>query len=288
MRDLRITKSITNRTEDSLFRYLNEIGQINMIDAREEVLLARKIREGDRSAENRLISANLRFVVSCAKKYQHLGLSMGDLISEGNLGLIKAARLFDETRGFKFISYAVWWVRQAMLSAINEQVRIIRVPMNQQLGMNAINTEAQRLEQILEREPTLEELSEAIGKKQSQLTEYIQSNARMKYLEDHLPSGDSECNTLLNFLPEEGGDHTGEWIRKEALNLEFNILLSRLNPREQKILRLSFGLGGYPPLENEDIATALGLSKERVRQLRTGAIRKLKGIPEALRLKEYA
>jgi RNA polymerase primary sigma factor len=288
MRDLRITKSHTDRTEDSLFRYLGDIAPIRLIDANEEALLARKIRGGDKSAEHRLVTANLRFVIYCAKKYKNLGLGMGDLISEGNLGLIKAARLFDETRGFKFISYAVWWVRQAMMTAINEHVRMIRVPMNQQLGMSQINAEAERLEQLLEREPTLSELSEMIGKDQGKLADIIQSNTRTRYLDDQIPGGETETNTLLNFVPDPNSNLVEEAAWAEARSTIVNGLLSRLSDREREILKLVFGLCGCAPLEIEDIAINLGLSKERVRQLRWSAMLKLKDIPEVIRFKEYA
>ena len=288
MRELKIIKSHTNRNEDSLHRYLSDIGRISMIDPGEEMLLAKKIKSGDKAAEHKLVTANLRFVISCAKKYQNLGLSLSDLVCEGNLGLIKAAGNFDETRGFKFISYAVWWIRQAIITAINEHARIVRLPMNQQLGMNAINNEAIRLEQVLQREPTLGELSEVIGKSESQIADHIRSNARSRYLDDHIPGGESEDNTLINFLPDQSGNHINEWMTSEHLNERIYVLLSTLKMREREIIIHAYGLFGHQQLENEDIAIKMGLSKERIRQLLSKSILKLQGFPHTNNLREYA
>ena len=288
MRELKIIKSHTNRNEDSLHRYLSDIGRISMIDPGEEMLLAKKIKSGDKAAEHKLVTANLRFVISCAKKYQNLGLSLSDLVCEGNLGLIKAAGNFDETRGFKFISYAVWWIRQAIITAINEHARIVRLPMNQQLGMNAINNEAIRLEQVLQREPTLGELSEVIGKSESQIADHIRSNARSRYLDDHIPGGESEDNTLINFLPDQSGNDINEWMTSEHLNERIYVLLSTLKMREREIIIHAYGLFGHQQLENEDIAIKMGLSKERIRQLLSKSILKLQGFPQTNNLKEYA
>jgi len=259
-----------------------------MIDPGEEIILARKIKAGDKAAEHKLITANLRFVISCAKKYQNLGLSLADLVCEGNLGLIKAAGNFDETRGFKFISYAVWWVRQSIITAINEYARIIRLPMNQQLGMTAINSEAIKLEQKLHREPTLNELSEVIGKTENQLADHIRANARARYLEDQIPGGESEDNTLIHFLPDQNGDHTNEWIKTEHLHERIYMLLNTLKIREREIVIHAYGLFGNQQLENEDIATRMGLSKERIRQLLTKSIHKLQKFPQTSILREYA
>ena len=288
MRELKILKSHTNRNEESLHRYLSDIVRISMIDPGEESRLARKIKTGDKAAEHKLITANLRFVISCAKKYQNLGLSLSDLVCEGNIGLIKAAGNFDETRGFKFISYAVWWIRQAIITAINEHARVVRLPMNQQLGMNAINSEAIRLEQVLQREPTLGELSEVIGKSESQLADHIRANARSRYLDDHVPGGESEDNTLLNFLPDQSGNHINDWISSEHLNERIYMLLSTLKMREREIIIHAYGLFGNQQLENEDIAIKMGLSKERIRQLLSKSIAKLQSFPQTNKLREYA
>ena len=288
MRELKILRSHTNRSEDSLYRYLSDIGKISMIEPSEEILLARKIKAGDKAAEHKLITANLRFVISCAKKYQNLGLSLSDLVCEGNLGLIKAAGIFDETRGFKFISYAVWWIRQAIINAINEHARIIRLPMNQQLGMSAINNMAIKLEQVLEREPTLSELSDAIGKTEQQLADHMRANARARYLEDHIPGGESEDNALINFIPDQSGNNTNEWIRSEHINERIYRLLDGLNAREREIVIYAYGLYDRQQLENDDIAVAMGLSKERIRQLLKKAMLKLRNLPQTDALREYA
>jgi len=287
MRDIKITVSVTNRNEDSLRRYLHDIGKIDLLDASEEVLLARKIKAGDRSAEERLIKANLRFVVSCAKKYQSTNLSLQDLISEGNFGLIKAARLFDETRGFKFISYAVWWIRQAMITAINEYTRIVRLPMNQQLGIAQINNIAQKLEQELERDPSLDELAEAMDKTPAQVADFIYVNSRIKYLDDQLPGGDSDNHTLMEHIPSQDIDHVGQWMHREMLSYQIDNLLLKVSSREQQILKLAFGLKGHTRMENEDIAEEMDLSKERVRQIIKNAIDKLGKDPQIKKLKQY-
>lgn len=288
MRDLKIYKSsLTDRSEDSLFRYLREIGQVRMISPTEEALLAAKIRNGDRLAEHRLITANLRFVVSCAKKYQKKGLSMPDLVSEGNLGLIKAARLFDETRGFKFISYAVFWIRQSILHALNENARMIRLPMNRQLVLAEINQIAQRLEQLLEREPTLEELSEATGKEAGKLRDSLLSDLRVHYLEDPVSGGENQDNTMMNFLADANPDLTTQWIRGHSLNLDIEVALSRLPEREQRIISLFFGLGTDMPIDDEAIADQIGVSPERIRQLRYAAVGKLRERAENDDLVEY-
>ena len=288
MRDLKITKSITNRSEDSLFRYLTEIGQVNMISPQEEVLLAGKIKKGDQAAEHKLVTANLRFVVSCAKKYRNLGLSLSDLVSEGNLGLIKAARLFDETKGFKFISYAVWWVRQSIINAINTHARMIRIPMNQQLGMSIINKEVQRLEQTLERQPSLEEVAEAIGKHESDLAHHISSNSPVQYLDDPIPGGDTDYNSLMNFIPSLDEDVTENWVKNQATSELIGVVLSKLVSRDRQIVEMWFGLSGNEPLNDETIGMRIGLSSERVRQLRAKAISKLRADPKITRLKEFA
>lgn len=288
MRELKITKSITNRNEESLFRYLNEIGQVRMIDSNEEVALAAKIRMGDRAAEHKLVTANLRFVVSCAKKYRNLGLSLNDLVSEGNLGLIKAAKLFDETKGFKFISYAVWWVRQSIITAINTHARMIRVPMNQKLGVAEINKEAQKLEQLLEREPSLEEVAEVMGKHEADLAHHISANLPVQYLDDPIPGGESDSNSLMNFVPCTNENQTVKWVETEAESRLTSMILSRLAGRDKQIVEMWFGLVEGEPLNDETIGLKIGLSSERVRQLRAKAITKLRSDPAVARLKAFA
>lgn len=275
MRDLRITQSLTDRTDPLLTRYFKELSAIRLIDAREEVMLAEKIQAGDKAAEWRLIEANLRFVVSCAKKYQHMGLTMSELVAEGNIGLIKAARLFDPTRGFKFISYAVWWIRQCIMSALGEHTRIVRIPMNQQLGMSNLKVESAKLEQRLEREPTLSELAEVTGKSEFQLADFVYCNAKAKYLEDLLP-GISETNTLLDCLEDtQSADFVAQWVEREDVEFQVKRLLSRLLPREQQVLRLHFGIG-CPALTEEQLAAKMKLSKERIRQIKAIALKKLR------------
>lgn len=275
MRELKVNKMITSgRKEESLDRYFSEIIGISMIDAAEEADLARKIRAGDLAAEQRLVTANLRFVVSCAKKYQFLGVSLPDLICEGNMGLIKAARLFDETRGFKFISFAVWWIRQAILNAINEQARVVRLPMNQQIGMQTLYKQAAELEQRLEREPTLAELAEEMGKTEMQLADFIHCNKRATYLDDVLP-GENENNTLMENLGDPNPAATAIWMEEEANTVQVNELLSRLGERDRKILEYYYGLNGSPAMDYGDIANRLNLSRERIRQLKKDALKKL-------------
>jgi RNA polymerase primary sigma factor len=280
MRDVKVTPSLTDRTDAVMNRYLKELSSCHLIDAKEEVRLAEKIKAGDKAAEQRLILANLRFVVSCAKKYQHMGLSLNDLIPEGNIGLIKAVSLFDPTRGFKFISYAVWWIRQCMVMALGENTRIVRVPMNQQLGHRNLKAEAIRLEQHLEREPTLTELAEVLDKSESQLADFIGCNMRSKYLEDVIP-GLSETNTLLECLPDNySNDLTADWILKDDLQHQISRLLSGLLLREQTVLKLHFGIG-CSPLSEEALAIEMKLSKERIRQIKVIALKKLKARVQA-------
>lgn len=279
MRDLKISKSITNRNEDSLNRYLCEIGQFKLIGTEDEIILARKIREGDRAAINMLVTVNLRFVVSCAKKYQNMGLGLSDLINEGNIGLIRAAQLFDETRGFKFISYAVWWIRQAMTNAIKEHVRVIRVPLNQQLGMTAILKEINKLEQRLERGPTLSEIADALDKSEAQVADFFRANTKTLFLEDQIPGGSSDEATLIDFLTdnEKTIDH---WIATEAINIDIARMLRVLKDSEVKVIIMSFGLFGHKELGLQDIADQFRLTKERVRQIRKSALFKLKALPK--------
>lgn len=288
MRDLKILKSITNRNEESLSRYLNDIGQIKMIDSKEEVRLAKMIREGDSKAEHRLITANLRFVVSCAKKYQNKGMSLQDLVNEGNIGLIRAAKSFDETRGFKFISYAVWWIRQAILQALNENVRMIRLPMNQQIGMREVGQQRQKMEQLLEREPTLEELAEAMSKREDQVLDYVLSNLSTSSYDDAIPGEDTETGTFLDLMPNEEENLVNIDVLKDYRQHQIKIMFSVLSKREKEVLSMAFGLFGSPIMNNEDIARRMGLTKERIRQLIKYALGKIRKMQKPAYLQNYA
>jgi RNA polymerase primary sigma factor len=288
MRDLKIQKSITNRSEESLSRYLNDIGQIKRIDAREEVRLAKMIKKGDSAAEQKLVMANLRFVVSCAKKYQNKGMSLQDLVNEGNIGLIRAAKSFDETRGFKFISYAVWWIRQAILQALNENVRVIRLPMSQQIGIREISLQRQKMEQLLEREPTAEELAEVLGKREDQILDHIASNLTTNSYDDFIIGQETESTTLLDFIPSREEDLVITQIFKESRQHQIKLLFSSLAKRESEVLSMSFGLFGYQQMNNDDIAECMGLTKERIRQIIKYSLTKLRKMPKPAYLQNYA
>jgi RNA polymerase primary sigma factor len=288
MRDLKIQKSITNRSEESLSRYLNDIGQIKRIDAREEVRLAKMIKKGDSAAEQKLVMANLRFVVSCAKKYQNKGMSLQDLVNEGNIGLIRAAKSFDETRGFKFISYAVWWIRQAILQALNENVRVIRLPMSQQIGIREISLQRQKMEQLLEREPTAEELAEVLGKREDQILDHIASNLTTNSYDDFIIGQETESTTLLDFIPSREEDLVITQIFKESRQHQIKLLFSSLAKRESEVLSMSFGLFGYQQMNNDDIAECMGLTKERIRQIIKYSLTKLRKMPKPTYLQNYA
>jgi RNA polymerase primary sigma factor len=287
MRNLKISKSITNRNEDSLNRYLHDIGKYKLVGAEEEILLAKKIKAGDASALNMLTNANLRFVVSCAKKYLNKGLAFSDLINEGNIGLIRAAKLFDETRGFKFISYAVWWIRQSMDIAIKEQVRSIRVPLNKQLGMTGVLRQIDKLEQKLEREPTLSEIAEAMGKSEAQVADFMQSTARTSFLEDHIPGGDRERSSLMDFIEDTNERAVDDWIEVESRVIDLGQMMTMLTDRERKVLILFFGLFGCKISSMAEIGDELKLTKERIRQIKKSAIEKLKKIPKHGYLTDY-
>ncbi|MHA4893731.1 sigma-70 family RNA polymerase sigma factor [Pedobacter sp. PWIIR3] len=276
MREIKINKSHTRRDEHSFNKYLCDINNFGMITPEEEVILAQKIKAGDDAALDKLVTANLRFVISCAKKYQNNGFSLADLVNEGNIGLITAARRFDETKGFKFVSYAVWWIRQSIMHALNENARLVRLPMNQQLGMMNLVKTSQLLEQTLEREPTIIELSESMEIPDNKLADFIYCNGRTTYLEDCIPGGDNDQHTLLNYLPAEEHDPIKEWINSEAISEYVVSILKDLSPRERYVLTLCFGLFGSPSFEMEDVAIKINLSTERTRQIKTGAIQKIR------------
>jgi RNA polymerase primary sigma factor len=284
MRQLKIIKSITNRESASLEKYLQEIGKEEMISAEQEAELAQRIRKGDQEALERLTRANLRFVVSVAKQYQNQGLSLPDLINEGNLGLLKAAERFDETRGFKFISYAVWWIRQSILQAISEQSRLVRLPLNQVGSLNKISREISKFEQLNERRPSLEEIAEHIDLPEEKI------DAAMSITGHHVsvdaPFAEGEDNSLLDVLVNEDIPTTDRELVIESLKEEIRNALNVLTERERKVIEDSYGIG-RPELTLEEIGTKYNLSRERVRQIKEKAIRKLRACTKNKILKTY-
>ena len=283
MRQLKITKSITNRESASLDKYLQEIGRKDLITVDEEVELAQKIKQGDQAALDKLVSANLRFVVSVAKQYQNQGLSLPDLIDEGNLGLIKAAQKFDETRGFKFISYAVWWIRQSILQALAEQSRIVRLPLNQVGSLNKIGKALPRFEQENERRPSPAELAEQLDVPVEKIADTMKVSGR--HVSVDAPFVDGEDNSLLDVLPNEDSPMADSSLTQESLSKEVNRALEQLNPRERDILKMFFGIG-CQEMTLEEIGAKFDLTRERVRQIKEKAIRRLKGQKSKL-LKSY-
>jgi len=274
MRQLKITKSITNRESASLDKYLQEIGKEELITAEEEVQLAKRIKEGDEEALEKLTRANLRFVVSVAKQYQNQGLSLPDLINEGNLGLIKAARRFDETRGFKFISYAVWWIRQSILQALAEQSRIVRLPLNQVGSLNKINKAYSKLEQEYEREPSTEEIAEATDIPVEKVADTLRVSGKHISIDAPLVAG--EESTLIEVIPNNDSPSADAELMKESLEREVERALDTLTERERDVLRLFYGIGVPHPLTLEEIGDKFNLTRERVRQIKEKAIRKLR------------
>ena len=284
MRQLKITKSITNRESESLDKYLQEIGKEELLSTDEEVELAQRIRKGDRKALEKLTKANLRFVVSVAKQYQNQGLSLADLINEGNLGLIKAAEKFDETRGFKFISYAVWWIRQSILQAIAEQSRIVRLPLNQVGAVNKINREANRFEQEHERRPSTEELAEKIDLPEDKIDDALHVNGH--HVSVDAPFVDGEDNSLLDILVNDDAPMADRQLVIESLRAEITNALKMLNDRERKVIEAFFGIN-QPEMTLEEIGTKYGLTRERVRQIKEKAIRRLRSNTKNKMLKAY-
>lgn len=285
MRQLKITKSITNRESASLDKYLQEIGREELITAEEEVMLAKRIREGDEIALAKLVKANLRFVVSVSKQYQNQGLSLPDLINEGNLGLIKAARRFDETRGFKFISYAVWWIRQSILQALAEQSRIVRLPLNQVGSLNKINKAYSRLEQEFEREPTAEELSLVLDLPEDKVADTMRVSGRHVSMDAPLLNG--EDNSLLDVLVNHDSPRADRLLMNESLQREIERSLSTLTERERDVIKLFFGIGCQHGLTLEEIGAKFDLTRERVRQIKEKAIRRLRHSSRSKLLKAY-
>jgi RNA polymerase primary sigma factor len=285
LRQLKITKTLTNRDDISLEKYLNEISKERMISAEEEAVLAKKIREGDEVALQTLTKANLRFVVSVAKQFQNKGLTLSDLINEGNIGLIKAARRFDETRGFKFISYAVWWIRQSIIQATYEQSRIVRLPFNQLGNISKVYKASQLLEQQFEREPTLAELSEILDFTESQINDTMRISGRQISVD--APLKDGEDFNLLDTMVSNSLPATDAKLMNESLIAEIDRILERLDPKEKKVIKLYFGVGnGGKTMSLDEIARDMNLTGERIRQIKLIALRKLKFHSKTL-LKPY-
>lgn len=284
MRQLKITKSITNRESASLDKYLQEIGREDLISVDEEVKLAQSIRKGDRAALEKLTRANLRFVVSVAKQYQNQGLSLPDLINEGNLGLIKAAEKFDETRGFKFISYAVWWIRQSILQALAEQSRIVRLPLNQVGSLNKINKAFSKFEQENERRPSAEELAEELGLPIDKVSDTVKISGR--HISVDAPFVEGEDNSLLDVLVNDDSPIADSALINESLSKEIERTLNLLQEREREIIKLFFGIG-VQEMTLEEIGDRFGLTRERVRQIKEKAIRKLRQNSKNKLLKVY-
>ena len=283
MRQLKITKSITNRESASLDKYLQEIGREELISVTEEVELAQRIKKGDHAALEKLTKANLRFVVSVAKQYQNQGLSLPDLINEGNLGLIRAAQKFDETRGFKFISYAAWWIRQSILQALAEQSRIVRLPLNQVGSLNKITKEMSRFEQENERRPSTEELAERLDMPVDKVSDTIQVSGR--HISVDAPFVEGEDNSLLDVLNNEDSPMADANLNQESLSKEVDRALCQLYDRERDIIKMFFGIG-CQEMTLEEIGVKFDLTRERVRQIKEKAIRRLKGQKSKL-LKSY-
>jgi RNA polymerase primary sigma factor len=285
MRQLKITKQVTNRETASLDKYLQEIGKVELITAEQEVELAQRIKQGDKLALEKLTKANLRFVVSVSKQYQNQGLSLPDLINEGNLGLIKAAQRFDETRGFKFISYAVWWIRQSILQALAEQSRIVRLPLNKIGSINKINKAYAKLEQEYEREPNAEEIADLLEVTENEVKESMKNAGR--HVSMDAPLVQDEDNTMYDVLRSEEAITPETELLYESLRKEIDRAISTLTQREADVIRLYFGLNGSHPMTLEEIGEKFDLTRERVRQIKEKAIRRLKHTSRSKILKSY-
>jgi len=281
----KLTKKPYTREDQSLDKYLQEIGEVDLIDAKEEVRLAKLVKQDDQDALNKLVQANLRFVVSVAKQYQNQGLSLGDLINEGNLGLIKAAKRFDETKGFKFISYAVWWIRQAILQALAEQSRIVRLPLNRVGALHKIGKVSSDLEQNYGREPSADEIAERLDMSSNEVTDTLKISSR--HLSLDAPFQEGEDNRLLDVLEDEVQAPPDEDLFDEALQKEVVKALSTLTDREAEVIRLYFGIGREKPMTLEQIGTRFGLTRERVRQIKEKAIRRLRHSSRSRALSPY-
>jgi RNA polymerase primary sigma factor len=286
MRQLKITQTITNRESQSLERYFNEINKVDLLTPDEEVDLARRIRLGDEQALEKLTKANLRFVVSVAKQYQNRNLSLNDLINEGNLGLVKAAKKFDETRGFKFISYAVWWIRQSIMQALADQSRIVRLPLNKTGALNKINRAYSELEQKYEREPTPEELEEILDMDLEEISSTLRAGTRQISVD--APFSDEESNSLLDVLENKNTVSTDhDMAYRDSLRVETSRALAALSERERAVVEMFFGIGSDNPMSLEQIGEKLDLTRERVRQIKEKAIRRLRASSRSKMLAEY-
>ena len=284
MRQLKISKSITNRESASLDKYLQEIGHEELLTTDQEVELAQRIRKGDKRALERLTKANLRFVVSVAKQYQNQGLSLPDLINEGNVGLIKAAEKFDETRGFKFISYAVWWIRQSILQAIAEQSRLVRLPLNQVGSVNKITRELNKFEQEHERKPSVDEIAERVDLPEDKIADAMKANSR--HVSMDAPIADGEDSSMIDFLSGDSSN-TDRELAIESLKAEVSRILKLLTDKEQKVLRAFFGIDGSPEMTLDEIGEKYNLTRERVRQIKEKALRRLRHNTKNKLLKSY-
>ncbi|OUS00365.1 RNA polymerase subunit sigma [Flavobacteriales bacterium 33_180_T64] len=285
MRQLKITKQVTNRESKSLDKYLQDISKLPMITAEEEVELAQRIREGDQLALDKLTTANLRFVVSVAKQYQNQGLTLPDLINEGNAGLVKAAKRFDETRGFKFISYAVWWIRQAILQALAEQSRIVRLPLNKIGSINKINKTFSFLEQTHQRPPSAEEIALELEMSVSEVKQSLKNSGR--HLSMDAPLKEGETSSLYDVVKSGESPNPDGNLMKESLNVEINRALDTLSQKESDVIRLNFGLSNEPPMTLDEIGATFDLTRERVRQIREKGIKRLRQESKSKILKTY-
>lgn len=285
MRQLKITKQVTNRDTPSLDKYLQEIGKVDLISPEEEVLLARRIKNDDKDALTKLVKANLRFVVSVAKQYQNQGMTLPDLINEGNLGLMKAAQRFDETRGFKFISYAVWWIRQSILQSLAEQSRIVRLPVNKIGSINRINKAFARLEQEFEREPSPLELAEVLEMAPEEVKEVLRTNGRTVSMD--APINPEDDNTMYDVMQSNETVSPDKTLINESLAFEIERALGTLSTREARVLKLYFGLGMKHPFTLEEIGEELNLTRERVRQIKEKAIKRIQYTTRCKILKTY-
>ena len=286
MRQLKITQSITNRESASLEKYLQDIGKEGMVSPQEEVELAQRIRQGDQAALDKLTRANLRFVVSVAKQYQNQGMSLPDLINEGNLGLIKAAQRFDETKGFKFISYAVWWIRHSILQAIAEQSRMVRLPLNQIGAVNKVKKALSKLEQVYQREPSPEEISEVVELSRDQIADALKVNNRPISMDAPLDNNE-DSNSLLDIMENIDTPSADSQLLSESLSEDINRSLSTLSKREGEIIKMFFGIGTKYNMSLDEIGMQLSLTRERVRQIKETALRRLKHNSRNKLLKAY-
>ena len=284
---MKISKQFTSRENASLDQYFLEIGKYDLLTPDEEIELAIRIKNGDLLAQDKLVKANLRFVVSVAKMYQHQGLSLGDLINEGNIGLVKAAKRFDETRGFKFISYAVWWIRQGIMSAISDQSRVVRLPLNKVGDLTKLAKAYRELEQEFERKPTTEELGKILDISSEEAAYILQIAGRQVSVDAPVSNSDESKSTLMDILPNEGQVMPDDALMKDSLKDEINDILSILDKREAEVIKLSFGIGSNQKATLEEIGDRFNLTRERIRQIKEKALRKLRNSKKSSRLKHY-